>query len=450
MNKISISTDEDIPPDFISSLPENAGIYAVGGAIRDAILGIPSRELDLLVTALPLDKLTKILRRWGVAEPVGKSFTVIKWYPRGKFRAIDVSIPTKRDKRVSSEGNPAMTVEEDLAGRDFTVNAIALDLRTDELIDPFGGREDISAKVLRAVSKNALSADPLRCLRAVYICARCGLYPDSATLRQIEASAPDLADIAPERIAEELKKIVLLPKPSTAFRLCRDWGLLPHFLPELTACEGVTQEGGWHAHDVFEHLMATIDSAPPRLAVRLAALFHDIGKPARRKYIPERDRAIFYGHQNLGERMARKALLRLMFSKELAERVAVLVRFHMFTQAQTDKGVRRFIRKVGVELLDDLFDLRFADIEAQGTDRDKRPDEEFRARIEKILSEKPPLSYKDLTVDGNDVMRLLNISAGPRVGEALEHLLQIVLDEPSKNDRETLLKIIESMKAEGA
>ncbi len=448
MNDVSSrSFEAAVPTGFIESLPRGSGIYVVGGALRDVLIGeLSFRELDLLVTNVPLDSLVKLLRRFGKAEVVGRSFTVIKWTPRYSENSIDVAIPSRRDASIREESLPQISLEEDLARRDFTVNAMAFDLRSERLVDPFDALLDIDARILRAVGDDALLADPLRCLRGAYICAKCGLAVEPRTLDLIRSAAPKLQDIAPERISEEIKKTMLLPRPSTALRLWRDWGLLDYFVPELARCVGVSQEGGWHAYDVFEHLLHTVDAIPPRLELRLAALLHDVGKPARRSFIPERNRAIFYGHQNLGERLAKEILLRLHFSNEIAGRVARLVRFHMFSHAQTDKGVRRFVRRVGADLLDDLFALRYADIEAQGTDRDETADRQYQQRVKRILDERPPLSTRDLAVDGKDVMEILGLREGPRVGEALERLVEIVLDEPSKNTRDSLLKEIEDMR----
>ncbi len=439
-----------IPVGFIENLPGEAGIYVVGGALRDIICGIPYRELDLLVTSIPLDRLLKILRRFGKAEAVGRSFTVIKWSPRLSSETIDVSVPSRRDISMPDGGavDPDMPVVEDLAQRDFTVDAMAFDLRTSEIIDPFHAIEDIEKHILKAVTDTSLEADPLRCIRGAYICAKCGLAVEPRTLELIRSTASDIKNIAPERIAEEIRKTLLLPKPSDALRLWRDWGLLDHFIPELAGCVGVVQEGGWHAYDVFEHLLHTVDASPPQFDVRLAALFHDIGKPARRKFLPERNRAIFYGHQNLGERLTTKIMSRLHFSKELTNRVAQLVRFHMFSHAETDKGIRRFIRRVGVELLDDLFELRFADIKAQGTDREEESDKIYRKKIMRILEEKPPLSPTDLAIDGNDIMNTLALNEGREVGEILEKLLEIVIDSPSKNTKDILIEELENMRCD--
>ncbi len=434
-----------LPPGFAKNLPAETGLFAVGGTVRDKLIpGLVPRELDILITGISPEKLIKILKSYGCARLVGKSFTVIKWYP-GFGSVVDVSLPSRRGLSFPGgcEIDPELPLEEDLFQRDFTVNALAFDLISGKIHDPLGGLEDLENGLLRAVNPLSLEADPIRCLRAAYICARCGLRPDETTLDLIRSVSPRLADMAPERIGEELKKLLLeLPEPSKALRLWRDWNLLEIIAPELEECVGVTQEGGWHAHDVFEHLLYTVDAAPAKLDVRLASLFHDIGKPRRRKYIKERDRAIFYGHQNLGERIALKILKRLRFSSDMSDRVGRLVRNHMFTHPETDRGVRRFVRRAGEDLLDSLFDLRFADIVAQGTDRDDTSDRKFRVRIEEVLSQKPPLSTSDLALDGEDVMRVLGISEGPLVGEVLNNLLERVLDEPGLNSRKSLMNIM--------
>jgi putative nucleotidyltransferase with HDIG domain len=398
--------------------------------------------LDLLISRVQSGDLLKILRKFGSAREVGKSFTVIKWYPNGVDNAIDVALPSRRNIvfENGSVSDPDMPIEEDLAQRDFTVNAIALDLRSGELFDPFNGEEDLSERVLRQVNENSLSSDPLRCLRAAYFCAKCDLKPEKETLENIIREIENLGNTAPERIGEELKKLLMkLEKPSAALNLWNEWGVLKCVMPELVGCIGVTQEGGWHAHDVFDHLLRTVDEAPPILEVRLAALFHDIGKPKRRRYLKEENRATFYGHQNVGEKMTRNILDRLKFSNDDIDRVGKLVRFHMFTHAQTDKGVRRFVRRVGEELLSDLYELRFADIEAQGTNRDRTEDERYIIRVKEILDERPPLSVRDLAVTGSDIMTIFGIPESPEIGKILIHLLEFVLDDPSRNDREILI-----------
>ena len=446
-SSLSLSREDylgELPDDFFDKLPDGAKIYAVGGSVRDRFLpDLEPRELDLLITGICEDELLPLLNRFGKARRVGRSFSVIKWYPRkvNPLRPIDVSIPSSRGLG-SPKKESEITLEEDLGGRDFTVNAMAFDLAAGELIDPFSGRDDLRKGILRRVSPDSLFADPLRCLRAAYLAARCGLSPETDTLKNIQKAADKLPEVAPERIAEELKKLLLvLEKPSRALKLWRDWEILPIVLPELAEGVGVTQEGGWHAWGVFEHNLATADAAPRKLDVRLAALFHDCGKPRRRRYHPERDRATFYGHQSVGERMARKALERLRFSGELIERVGTLIRNHMFNHAETDRGVRRFIRRVGEDLLDEIFELRFADIRAQGTGRDETADREYKKRVQKILAARPPLTSSDLAIGGHDIMEEFHISEGPKVGKILGYLLEAVIDDPEVNRRAALMDL---------
>jgi len=434
-----------LPEDFIESLPEGVGIYAVGGSVRDAYVpGLTARELDLLLTCISQKDLMPILKAHGKARLVGRSFSVIKWSP-SECEPVDVSLPAVRDLALLNgcSIDPNFPLEKDLAQRDFTINAMAYDLRDDVLIDPFGGRNDLAEGVLRAVSENSLNADAIRCIRATYVCARCELSPDEATIGMIKSAVPKLADVAPERIGEELKKLLVhLPAPSKALRLWQKWGILDIVLPELAEGAGIVQEGGWHAHDVFEHGLHAVDSAIPDFEVRLAALLHDIGKPRRKRYDKERAKATFYGHQNVSEKMAVRIMKRLKYSNETIDRVSRMVRFHMFMRCQTDKGVRRFIRNVGEDLIDSLFELRYADVEAQGTNRDDSDDRKYHAYIRKILDEKPPLSVTDLAINGQDVMELLGISEGVTVGKVLNFLLERVIDDPSLNTRESLLELI--------
>lgn len=440
-----------LPGGFIGDLPQEAGIYAVGGSVRDAFLpGIIPRELDLLISQISPQNLLKTLNKYGKARLVGRSFSVIKWTPQDKA-VIDVSMPAIRD-RLYENGckiDPNYPLEDDLAQRDFTVDAMALDLRTGELIDPFGGKSDLKNGLLRVVSEKSVEADPIRCIRAAYICTRCRLKPEKATQEKIEEAVLMLDEVAPERIGEELKKLLVhLPEPSHALRLWEKWGILEIVIPELAEGVGVIQEGGWHAHDVFEHGLHAVDAAPPNLEIRLAALLHDIGKPRRKRFDIEREKATFYGHQNVGEKLAERILKRLKFSNDTVERVSRMVRFHMFTRCETDKGVRRFIRKVGEDLLDDLFELRFADIEAQGTGRENTRDREYYNRIMKILDEEPALRVTDLAIDGEDVMEHLGIDEGVEVGKALDYLLQQVDENPELNSREKLFHLLYEYKTE--
>jgi putative nucleotidyltransferase with HDIG domain len=252
--------------------------------------------------------------------------------------------------------------------------------------------------------------------------------------------ASSIRTVAPERIQEELVKLLTRAvRPSIGFRLMRETGLLREILPELDQAVGVDQPGGYHAFDVFEHSLATLDASPADLIQRLAALLHDVGKPATRNLTL--DGATFYGHDRLAARMTREALQRLRFSRDITEVVVLLVRFHMFTMGPgvTDKGLRRLVRRVGEDHIYELLNTRRADIVAQGRDLSTQEVDEFEARIQIELAEKPPLGLKALTVNGNDVMRRFGLAPGPLVGRILDHLLETVLDRPEMNEKEALL-----------
>ncbi len=427
-----------LPAKLLEELLERGEVYFVGGTVRDFLLGIPRSDQDILVAGIAPDELVEILRKYGYAEWVGRSFNVIKFHYGG--RTYDVALPSRRGAE-GAEYDPNLSVEEDLTGRDFTVNAIAFCLRTQQFLDPTGGIEDIRKKVLRATTDEVFRFDPLRIIRLCRLAAKLGFDIDPHTKELALASVENIKDLPPERVGEEMNKIMLLPKPSAALRCLVKIGAMEILLPELVECIGVTQPGSLHSYDVFEHIMLTIDYAPPDPLVRFAALFHDITKPQHR-FVDETGRARFYGHQVSAARLARKWLEKFAFSKKFAGNVAKLVRYHMYTHAATDKGVRRFIRRVGKELLPALFELRFADTRAQGPAGDLDAELQYAQRVRKILEEKPPLSVRDLEVDGYDVMRILGIPPGPKVGEVLNYLLAAVIDDPNKNRREILEEMI--------
>jgi putative nucleotidyltransferase with HDIG domain len=247
--------------------------------------------------------------------------------------------------------------------------------------------------------------------------------------------------VTPERINEELTKLLTKSeRPSYGFALMRDIGLLRLVIPELEETVGVSQPGGYHAYDVFDHLMRTMDEAAPSLRLRWAALLHDITKPAAKRV--EGDKATFYGHEASGARKARRILRRLRYPNSLVQEVGVLVERHMFTIPGTDRGLRRLVRKTGVDLIFDLLDLRRVDVIGQGMGNRTDDIDEFERRIREELERKPPFCITDLAIDGNDVMELFDIPESPQVGEILSHLLEMVLDDPEKNKREALIDAI--------
>jgi len=424
-------------------------IYEVGGAIRDRMLNrnIEVKDRDYLVSGINYRDLSEILRKFGQVDLVGRSFGVIKFteYHNERPRTFDIALPRKeistgvghRDFEVSFD--PDLKVEDDLLRRDFTINAMAVSLGDDKLIDPYGGMADLDKGLIRMVSSNSFPEDPLRMLRAVQFAARFEFEIEPATLAAMTEHAELIKTITPERISEELNKMLLrADRPSIGFRLMLKTGLLQYVIPEMMETVDVSQPGGYHKYDVLEHSLHTVDAAPKVLHVRLAGLFHDIAKPQTRRLME--NKASFYGHESIGARVAVRILKRLRYSTEIIQNVRTLIERHMFTTDVTDKGLRRLVRRVGTDLIFDLLDLRRADVEAQGMGGITDDVDEFEADIRAEMERKPPFSVLDLAVDGRDLMKIYDIPESPLIGEVLDHLLEIVLDDPGENEREKLLE----------
>ena len=427
-------------------------IYEVGGAVRDRFMqGRTVKDRDYLVTGVPYDQLTRILKSHGRVDLVGRSFGVIKFtqHRKEKSYTFDIALPRREHstgighRDFSVEFDPGIRVEEDLTRRDFTINAMAIALDTEDLIDPLGGKLDLDNRKLRMTSENSITEDPLRMLRAVQFAARFEFEIEEKTLEAIRQNVDLIATISQERIAEELNKLLLLArKPSDGFRRMQQLGLLQHILPELEACVGVDQPGGYHAHDVFEHTLRCIDAAPAKLNVRWAALFHDINKPQAKRLVD--DGATFYGHESMGARTASKALRRLRYGKDLIDEVVALVDRHMFTTDVTDKGMRRLIRRVGQELIFDLLDLRRADVVAQGKGGTTEDVDEFEQQVRDEIDRRPPFSLSDLAIDGRDIMTRYSLPPSKMVGRILDYLMEQVLDNPENNTDQTLTMLADA------
>ena len=437
---------DSLNPELIEKINSRGKIYEVGGSVRDSLIDpdIEIKDRDYLVTGIPYDQLADILRDFGRVDLVGKSFGVIKFTQRGTRNTVDIVIPRKeistgaahRDFRVDYD--PDLPVEDDLKRRDFTINAIARAIPSGEIIDPYGGREDIGEKIIRIVFPDSISEDPLRTLRGAQFAARFEFEIEPETLQKMKESAHLIDTVSPERISEELNKMLLkADKPSIGFRYLLEVGILERIMPYLARCVGVEQPGGYHKWDVFDHTMVCVDNAPEKPNVRLAALFHDLGKPDTRELVE--NGATFYGHDRLSTKMAVELMRNLKYSNELIDQVEILVEKHMFSDLAGEKGIRRLIKAVGTELIYDLLDLRRADIIAQGMGQDPAEVDDFEAKITSEIEKKSPFGVKDLAINGNDLMEGFGLEEGPLIGQVLNELLEIALDEPKMNTREILL-----------
>lgn len=435
--------------------------YLVGGAVRDQIRGIEPKDRDYLVTGLALEPLLVVLRSFGSAGLVGQSFGVVKFTPRGSSEMIDFALPRRerstgvghRDFEV--ECRPDLPIEVDLGRRDFTCNAIAEDALTSVRIDPHGGQADLEAKTLRMVHANAFAEDPLRMLRAVQFSARLGLTPDAALLARCSEQAGLVGTVSPERIAIELAKLLKAPKPSDGFRMMASTGLLRRVLPELADQEGVRQPRQYHAYDVFGHCLTACDQVPAKRAnlvwLRLTALLHDIGKAATLTWRPDGEPQ-FLGHDAVGAEMAEAILARLKFSSVPDEAIPVdrivhLIRHHMFDQDHESgaKALRRFVARVGPGYVMDLIRLRVGDRLGKGFPTDVSEWVSFARKLRCLRhGVKAAFSIRDLAIDGHEVMKALALKPGPRVGIELQRLLELVLEDPTRNTREHLLAALEA------
>ncbi len=443
-----------IPASWQDDILAAGELYRVGGAVRDRLLGIDDIvDTDFLVRAISPADLEGILARHGRWSWVGK-FGVYKFTPEGGA-TVDIVFPRTelsigvghRDFEVRFD--PALAVEADLARRDFSINAIAERIPDGRVIDPFHGRADLEAGVLRMIFPRAFDEDPLRILRGARFAARFGLALDGATRAAMTAAAGLVATVSAERVQDEWSKtLVQCQRPSRAFELLHQVGSLVTWLPELERGAAVAQNE-YHPDDVYWHSLKTCDLAPrERLVVRWAALLHDLGKVDTRQVVTEDgiSRVVFYGHEVVGAEMAERILTRLRYSNDVVASCRHLVREHMYRYERSWKAssVRRFMRRVGDDAIDDLLALREADCRSRDLADELAALEELRARIAEERRVRASVTVQDLAVDGNDVVAEAGVAPGPEVGAMLRLLLERVTDEPELNTRERLLDILRS------
>jgi putative nucleotidyltransferase with HDIG domain len=443
-------------PEWQRKILDRGELYRVGGAVRDELLGVTDvvHDTDFLVRGIPPEELETMLGRLGRIELVGKSFGVYKFVPGGGREVFDIAFPRKErsvgpgHREFQVDWDWDLDVAEDLGRRDFTVNAMARDVRDDRLIDPTGGRRDLEAGILRMIFPEAFEEDPLRILRGVRFAVRFSFAVEEKTKAAMARCAPLLDTLSAERIQDELTKTLSqCDRPSGAFVMTRELGALEPILPELDRCAGVSQNE-YHPDDVFVHSIKTCDCAPrDNLLVRWAALLHDVGKVDKKLTIPDEklgERVVFYGHQLVSAEIAVRVLRRLRYRNVFVKKCENLIRHHMFNYEPGWKPstVRRFIRRVGEDNLDNLFALRAAD--ALSRDLKESIDElaELKARVGHELEARHTVKIADLAVDGRDVIHECGISSGPAVGKTLAELLEKVLDDPELNNRETLLGLL--------
>ena len=443
----------------IEKLKENNfEAYIVGGCVRDFLRGVEPEDWDVATNARP-EEIQKIFPKSFYSN---QFFTVTVQTGSENPRLKEIEITTYRkeakytDKRHPDEVKFAKTIEEDLARRDFTVNALAVEIARVQpvqlkIIDLFGGQEDLENKIIRAVGKpeERFSEDSLRLMRAVRFSITLGenWKIEEKTAQAIKKNAAWLQAISKERIRDELIKIIMSERATEGIELLRKLDLLRYILPELEEGYQVSQNKH-HIYECYDHYLRSLDYAAKKnfnKYVRLAALFHDIGKPRTKR--GEGPDATFYGHEIVGAKMTAQILNRLKFPKKDIEKIAKLVRYHLFyynVDEVSDSSVRRLVRQVGPESMEELLQVRMADRIGSGVPKA----EPYKLRHLKYVIEKvnrDPISVKMLKVNGNDVMRILNVPPSPQVGQILDVLLGYVLETPEKNKKEFLEKEIKKL-----
>ncbi len=457
-----------IPKDILEIYKKIQGasfeIYLVGGCVRDILMKRKVKDWDLTTNAPP-EEILKIFPDGFYDNKFGTVGVPIKESSIEHLGIVEITtFRTEKgylDRRHPETVEWGKSIEEDLSRRDFTINALALKIadglqttrfdarRADyRLIDPFSGQKDIEQKSIRAVGdpKKRFKEDALRLLRAIRIATELSFIIEENTWKEIAADSSLINEISSERIKGELLRILGSDYPYEGVMLLRNSGLLEQIIPEILEGIDVSQArpGRHHKTDVFTHNLMSLKLTPSKdPIVRFAALIHDIGKPKSLK-LDEEGLVTFHNHEVISSRIANQICERLKFSRKEKEKVFTLIRWHMFLvdEKMTDAAIRRFIRRVGVDNIRDMIDLRIGDRLGGGTQTaESWRLKLFKKRVEEQLKPKP-FSIEDMAVDGHDVMRKLNIKPGPKVGEILQKLFEEVDENLSKNNKEYLIKRI--------
>ena len=414
--------------------------YAVGGCVRDSILGKEPNDWDITTSAAPEE--TKRLFDRTIDTGI-RHGTVTVMLNREGFEVTTYRIDGDyEDGRHPKEVTFTASLEEDLKRRDFTINAMAYN-EQQGLVDIFGGVRDIEQEIIRCVgnAEERFTEDALRMMRAVRFSAQLGYQIDEGTKRAIRRLAPNLKLISAERIQAELVKLVTSPHPDY-LRIAYETGITEQILPEFDICMETEQNNFHHCYGVGEHILHAMLEIDADKVLRLGMLFHDVGKP-KTMTVDEKGITHNKGHAIVGEKMTREILHRLKFDNDTIDKVAKIVLYHDQEISPTDSGVRRAVNRMGEDIFPMLFPVRRADIRAQ-SDYHREEKLQKLAYIQEIydgiLQRQECLSLRDLAVTGSDLIAL-GMPAGREIGVLLKELLEIVLEEPERNTKEELLLI---------
>lgn len=417
----------------------NYEAFMVGGCIRDSLLLKDPKDYDIATSATPT--ITESL--FDKTIPTGiKHGTITVLIDKDPFEVTTYRVEGKyKDNRRPDEISFVTDIKDDLSRRDFTINAFAYNSR-EGLKDYFNGLEDLKNRIIRTVgnSDKRFNEDALRIMRAIRFSAQLNFEIEENTLNAIKKNKELLKNISAERIRDELCKILISDNPRKGLILLRDCGVLNIIIPELISLIGFNQRNGYHHEDIFNHTLSVVENTPNNLILRLSALFHDIGKPDC-FFIDDDGNGRFFGHSNVSKEITEKVLTRLRFDNKTIKTVCILIKEHMnVLDNPSSVAIKRLINRVSIDNIHLLYSLQEADIKSL-----KIPDEALyklnimRDKTKFILESKAPMSTKDLAIDGGTLISELSLVPGKIIGDTLNHLLRLVLNNPTLNTKETLL-----------
>ncbi len=439
---------EFVLPDYVNDVLNrlnNAGFeaYLVGGSVRDMILWKNPADYDITTSATP-DEIQEVFNDFKTVDIAKKFGTIILVHPEG-----DMEITTYRSDGEYSDGRRpdevffSKDINIDLSRRDFTINAMAYNIR-EGFIDPFNGREDIKRGIIRTVGNpyERFKEDYLRIMRAIRFASQLNFKLEDRTYKACGELSYSLKNISSERIRDELFAILMSPIPSKGIILMKELKALYVVLPELLDTIGFNQKNPNHSRELFDHILCVLDNTPPVLEIRMAALLHDIAKPLTFT-VDEKGIGHFLSHDKIGAEISKGILSRLNCSREFIDTVCKFVREHMHHPSMKDKGLKNQLMRVGEERIFQLAELKKADMKCKNGKRDTSIIDERVERIKEIIKNKEPYHKNHLKLNGNDIISL-GFSRGEIIGEIFDYLLEEVLEHPEYNTKEKLIELVKN------
>lgn len=416
--------------------------YIVGGCVRDEFLNRKNFDIDITTTAKP-DEIKEVFKNYKIID-IGAKFGTIKVLDKeNEYEITSMRCESGySDKRHPEKIAFTNDIIKDLQRRDFTINAMAK--RNGEILDPFDGKKDLENKIIRAVGNpdNRIKEDVLRSLRAVRFATSLDFNIEENLKSAIRNHAASIDEISKERVQVEINKILLAGNQKRGIKILDDVGLLPYIFPEVYKTKGFNQHSSFHVDDLYNHTLSVLEKTPPILEVRMAALYHDVGK-VDTFFLDENGEGRFFGHQNLSEELLIKRLKTLKYSNKFIENTSVLVKRHMDnTNTYTKKSIRKLLRNIGEENLLNLFKLQRADVLSTKYADDSNIDLGIKL-LEEIKNDNVPTNKSQIKINGNDLKKL-GFKEGKELGQTLKIIENLVYEEKLNNDKKEIINYIKS------